>query len=239
MPPDAILDCFISGLKPEIQNELAIIQPTSISQAIGLAKLVESKIQATRPLTTHFLRPTPPKPSPPLLSPPPPRLALPAPPNSKYPIKYLSPTEMQARKTQGLCFYCDEKFHKGHHCRSRQFLLLLNTDDTNQPLDIFHEDLYCLAEMESLPPPFPTSLLPAQPSNNSPDSTNLPFDNFHLSLQAATRQLSLKTLRFPASIKGHFVSILVDTGSSHNIIQPRITHFLSLPIHFISPCDGG
>lgn len=36
-----ILNCFISGLIPEIQNELAIHKPVSISQAIGLAKLIE------------------------------------------------------------------------------------------------------------------------------------------------------------------------------------------------------
>lgn len=41
LPPSAILDCFLSGLKSEIQYEMAIFQPTSISQGIGLAKLIE------------------------------------------------------------------------------------------------------------------------------------------------------------------------------------------------------
>lgn len=44
----AILDCFLSGLRPEIHHELAILNPTSISQTIGLAKLVETKLQATK-----------------------------------------------------------------------------------------------------------------------------------------------------------------------------------------------
>ncbi|MCI10163.1 hypothetical protein A2U01_0031255, partial [Trifolium medium] len=43
LSPIAIVDCFVSGLKFHIQNELAIHQPTTISQAIGLAKLIESK----------------------------------------------------------------------------------------------------------------------------------------------------------------------------------------------------
>lgn len=47
-PPTAILDCFLSRFRPEIQHELAILKPTSISDAIGLAKLVESKLHATR-----------------------------------------------------------------------------------------------------------------------------------------------------------------------------------------------
>nr|KYP49874.1 hypothetical protein KK1_028374 [Cajanus cajan] len=41
LPPDALVDCFFSGLLPEIRRELAILKPTSISQAIGLAKLIE------------------------------------------------------------------------------------------------------------------------------------------------------------------------------------------------------
>lgn len=44
LPHNAILDCFISGLRFEIQYELANLHPTTISQAIDLAKLVESKL---------------------------------------------------------------------------------------------------------------------------------------------------------------------------------------------------
>lgn len=50
LPQPAILDCFISGLRLEIQHELAILHPTSITQAIALAKLVETKLQASKPL---------------------------------------------------------------------------------------------------------------------------------------------------------------------------------------------
>ncbi|XP_058746775.1 uncharacterized protein LOC131619725 [Vicia villosa] len=45
LPPDAILNCFISSLNLDIQHEMAIHKPTSISQAIGLAKLIESKLK--------------------------------------------------------------------------------------------------------------------------------------------------------------------------------------------------
>nr|GMD14745.1 Ty3/gypsy retrotransposon protein [Ipomoea batatas] len=43
LPPEALLDCFISGLKSSIQSELAILKPTTLSDAIALAKLVEDK----------------------------------------------------------------------------------------------------------------------------------------------------------------------------------------------------
>ncbi|KAL0444650.1 UNVERIFIED_CONTAM: hypothetical protein Slati_2187700 [Sesamum latifolium] len=41
---DSILDCFLSRLRLNIQKELAILHPTSISQAIGLARLIDSKL---------------------------------------------------------------------------------------------------------------------------------------------------------------------------------------------------
>lgn len=61
----AIVDCFVFGLKFTIQNELAIHRPTSISQAIGLAKLIESKTLAQRPFQTAASKQ--PGPKPPLL----------------------------------------------------------------------------------------------------------------------------------------------------------------------------
>ncbi|KAL0284916.1 UNVERIFIED_CONTAM: hypothetical protein Sangu_2803600 [Sesamum angustifolium] len=43
LPLEAMFNCFISGLSSDIQQELAVFRPSSISQAIGLAKLLESK----------------------------------------------------------------------------------------------------------------------------------------------------------------------------------------------------
>lgn len=37
---------------------------------------------------------------------------------------------MQQRRTQGLCFNCDEWFQPGHRCKTKQFLLLLDPDDS-------------------------------------------------------------------------------------------------------------
>lgn len=44
-----ILNCFIFVLLPEIRREFIILHPYSISRAIGLAKLVENKLQDARP----------------------------------------------------------------------------------------------------------------------------------------------------------------------------------------------
>ncbi|KAK4391502.1 hypothetical protein Sango_1928000 [Sesamum angolense] len=48
LPLKAMFNCFISGLCSDIQQELAVFLPSSISQAIGLAKLLESKFYLPR-----------------------------------------------------------------------------------------------------------------------------------------------------------------------------------------------
>lgn len=117
---ESLLNCFISGLRADIQRELAILQPHSITQAIGLAKLVEAKILDSKP---SYARPPRSASSPSLLGP------AGNPPPSSIPILRLSPTEMQERRSRGLCFNCDDKFSPGHRCHKKQFLLLLAEEE--------------------------------------------------------------------------------------------------------------
>ncbi|KAK4389904.1 Transposon Ty3-G Gag-Pol polyprotein [Sesamum angolense] len=118
LSPEMVLDSFLSGLSPNCQRELVILQQHSISQAIGLAKLLGSSLP----------RPSVPVPTTPLSVVP--RSAPPAlPKHPILPIKHLLPAEMQARRAKGLCFNCDEKFFVGHRCRPKQFLLLLADED--------------------------------------------------------------------------------------------------------------
>ncbi|MCH81146.1 hypothetical protein A2U01_0001927 [Trifolium medium] len=233
LPSLAIVDCFISGLKPEIHHELAIHQPQSISHAIGLAKLIESKTLATRAPTAPFQKTPPPKP--PLLPTPSSKLLSPTTSTpSSFPIKRLSSAEMQVRRSKGLCFNCDERFHTGHRCKNKQFLILLHEEPDPNP-----DPLYALLTSEIPDPaqiPSPSSLLPTTPAPdpNPPPSTQNDSELFHLSLQAAIGHPSPRTLRFTATIHNHHVTVLVDSGSSHNIIQPIIASFLNLTIQPLS-----
>ena len=43
-----LVGCFIAGLKDEIRLEVKIKQPWSLSKAIGVARLIEEKIQLQR-----------------------------------------------------------------------------------------------------------------------------------------------------------------------------------------------
>ncbi|XP_058767801.1 uncharacterized protein LOC131641513 [Vicia villosa] len=209
---EAIINCFISGLLPDIQNEIALHKPTTISQAIGLAKLIESKILEAKPkfpktFSNTFNRPSqvqpsfspyPTNPKPVPLNPPP-----------RLPIKRLSSAQIQERRAQGLCFNCDEKFIPGHRCSVGKFLLLLVDDD----------------DSESLP-----TMEPIQDQTlDSAQVINSDETYFQLSPQAVNGHFSPKTLKFNGLINGLAVTVLIDTGSTHNILQPRIAQHLKLP----------
>lgn len=51
---DMILNCFLSSLFADIRCKIVMLQPMSISQAIGIAKLVEDKIKDSKPRTCNF-----------------------------------------------------------------------------------------------------------------------------------------------------------------------------------------
>lgn len=111
LPSKALMNCFISGLKVEIQRELADLHPHSLSHAIGLAKLIEAKINDSRPPPHRFVRhPTPTNPPNP-----PPLLAAP-PQKNTTPIRYVTSAQQQERRSKGLGFYCDEKYGPTHRC---------------------------------------------------------------------------------------------------------------------------
>lgn len=49
-------------------------------------------------------------------------------------FKRLSPKELAMRRKKGLCFNCDEKYHRGHKCAFKFFLLIAEEYD-NTPAD--------------------------------------------------------------------------------------------------------
>ena len=216
MPPEMLLNCFILGLKPEIQRELFILKPHSLSHAVGLAKLFESKFQDGRPPQPphRFQRPSPP---PPITPPPHNPSILPSPP-SPLPIRRVTTPEMQDRRNRGLCYNCDDKYHPGHRCTKKQFLLLLADEppasETSEPTP--DSPVSCTIEdITEAPEPIPE------------------VEHFHLSTAALKGPSSTRTLRVTGRIQELSVTILIDSGSSHNILQPRVAEFLHLPVEAI------
>ncbi|XP_058733853.1 uncharacterized protein LOC131605523 [Vicia villosa] len=215
LPPDAILNCFISGLIPEIRSELAVQRPQSITHAIGLAKLIEAKLKDSKPKFKGPYGSTPFQPNNPKQTPLSPTMAAVSKPADsqptslpRFPIRRITPTQQAERRAQGLCFNCDEKFIPGHKCSNGKFLLLMVDDEISTAAnDDISEDIPSEAVL----------------------NTDIDETYFQLSPQAASGQFSPKTLKFKGLIDGLVVSVLIDTGSTHNILQPRIATHLKIP----------
>ncbi|TXG68705.1 hypothetical protein EZV62_003640 [Acer yangbiense] len=103
--------CFVSGLKEAIRVDVQACNPISLSAAIGLARLYESRMYDQR--EGGYVEP---RKAPSIMGQPPLPLASLARAHNPS-IKRLSPAELQERRTRGLCFNCDEKFSPGHHCK--------------------------------------------------------------------------------------------------------------------------
>ncbi|KAL4590005.1 hypothetical protein LXL04_002923 [Taraxacum kok-saghyz] len=219
LTPDALLNCFLSGLRTDIRNELAILHPTSLNQAYGLAKLVEDKFNAIKPKypfhrsysapsSSTSGNPTPittgTNTNPPQL-PSASKAILPTPPNpqTNLPFTRLTPEALQKRRREGLCFKCPEKFTPGHKCNPPQFFLVVDNED--------HEPEIVLE------PPSPTTI------------ETIDHQYFALSTAAFFGISSPQALRVTGFINQQPVTILVDSGSTHNIIQPRWVSFFKLP----------
>jgi hypothetical protein len=149
LPPDALLNCFISGLIPEIRHELAVQRPYTITQAIDLAQLIEAKIKdsKSRPTRPYSQATSTPLNHPAVLSTVPKQAAITNPlptklqipnhttPPSKLPIRRLSLTQMQERRAQGLCYNCDEKYVMGHRCATGRYLLMILEPESKEETD--------------------------------------------------------------------------------------------------------
>nr|GEX50323.1 hypothetical protein [Tanacetum cinerariifolium] len=174
------------GLRPDIQQEIAIYHPTTLHQTYGIAKLVEDELAATQSQFTSSTHP-------PLIAPTtqttttqsianPPAILL-------KPVKQTTPLPTRC-----------------HRCNPPQFLLLRN--DEPMPLTI---DTKALNNLE----------------NHSYDIQPLQFLALSTAvLHGTTCPLAIRII---GHINGHSVTVLVDFGSSHDIIKPCLVSFLNLP----------
>lgn len=122
----SLLNCFLSELKDDIQQELYILKPMDLYDAVGMAKLaVEDKLNASRQAMPRPFFPHPLAPIHQLLVSRPPPL----------PMKHLTHAEMAARRAKGLCFNCDSQVTPGHKCKPTLFLCLMVEQDCTTTTD--------------------------------------------------------------------------------------------------------
>lgn len=113
------------------------------------------------------------------------------------------------KQTTTVMSYQSERYYPGHKCNPPQFLLIAD----NEPFDHDEVDPNSTENF-----PTPATLQPTNPNQF-----------FALSSAAFFGLSSAQALRVTGFINNKPVQVLIDSGSTHNIIQPRIVSFLNLP----------
>lgn len=142
------VDSFISGLHEEMRQCFLIFTPQTLTQTIDTARMHEATAEAAakknRSISKSFQtsptfhkRPTNQTYSPPNLIPKVPNYTSPTLQPSR---KLLTTTEMRARREQGLCYNCDEKFSPGHKCKESHMYWLMTEDEEAAHLAISNDE---------------------------------------------------------------------------------------------------
>ncbi|XP_061356120.1 uncharacterized protein LOC133300572, partial [Gastrolobium bilobum] len=207
---------FISGLKPRIRRSVLTQRPTDWHEALALAKVFEDQQFDEKPMRPWLARQptaTTPTSQHQFLSPP--KIITPLgltstiqpKPIPAIPIRRLSPAEMQVRREKNLCFNCDEKFVYGHKCKARASLLFLEGPEEDEPPDPIVPD-------------------PTEPELQLEEHNDTP----EISFNALFGTYSSKSFCLTGSIFGQSIQILIDGGSTHNFITPRVATHLHLTL---------
>lgn len=213
LSPSVLLSVFISGLNPEIHREVQAFQPISLPQATTLARLQEDKLLDHKKYTSKSSFGPPPPPNPPASYPNTHHTPCP-----KTPFVQRTQEEMAYRQKKGLCYNCDEKWSSSHRCKGRVLFLVADSDESSS-------SKLTLAEYPHSPIPELT-FIPDEPNPTSDPASLQP----HINLHALAGVPASDTFRLYGLINSARVTILVDSGSTHNFVQPRVAKFLSLPM---------
>ncbi|KAH7513106.1 hypothetical protein FEM48_Zijuj12G0161300 [Ziziphus jujuba var. spinosa] len=199
LPESFLIGCFIAGL----QDNVKIKHPPTLTEAIGVARLIEKHNLLQRKLPQFPRSPVPTthnqgNPTQGLLGPPPSPKTTPStlPPS----LRRISPQEACERREKGLCYYCDEKFIPGHRCAHLQLFMIVDE------AEIIYSDL------EVTPTKEPEGITPE--------------NSFHEI--AGTDHL--QTFRVLGRLQNKDLIILIDGGNTHNFIDQAVVTKYGLPI---------
>ena len=112
------LSCFLNGLRDEIRLPVKMLNPKTLNEAFGLAKIQKKYVMSSK----KFLKSSSQEVTKPSILGLRPEIRLDS--KFKLPLQKLSLAQMEERRKKRLCFNCDEKFQPGHHCKSAKLFLL-------------------------------------------------------------------------------------------------------------------
>ena len=122
------------------------------------------------------------------------------------PIHRLTPAQMKEKRDKGLCFKCDSKWGPGHRCGGPKIFLIEETEEDNDILELTEE------------------LLKQRDLQGNEEG------EIGISLHAITGSPSPKTMRVKVRVKNYEFVALIDTGSTHNFLHPKVARRVGLEI---------
>ncbi|XP_059277948.1 uncharacterized protein LOC132032198 [Lycium ferocissimum] len=136
--------------------------------------------------------------------------------NKGFTRRRLSIEEMNDKRAQGLCYFCPEKYAPGHKCKNLKQLYLLEVEELKEELTQQEGELMGEVGMEMV-------------------EVNQPLEQMEISAHALNGSLGFRTLRVTGYHSKKPLNILVDTGSSHNFMDPELAKTLGCATKSTTP----
>nr|GEW06291.1 hypothetical protein [Tanacetum cinerariifolium] len=143
---------YIANLPPTIEMNASMFRPKTLVDAFSLSNFQEIALALTEQRYTHLL-PTPKNTYENIIASYPTKhttttLAFPNtqtvtkyPTTTNLPKKWLTQKEITKKRAKGLCFYCDQKYMRGHKCSGQMFVLEVSHDKGEQIEGITDSDV--------------------------------------------------------------------------------------------------
>lgn len=131
-------------------------------------------------------------------------------------FRRLTLAEITEKKQKGLCFHCDQKYEPGHDCRKKKLYMILDEDSPFD--DSAKEDM--TIEWED---------------NCHEEEKEEENEVARVSLHAMAGTKGACTLKVQGQLQGRNVSILIDSGSTHNFMSQNLAKQLQLSQQPCSP----
>ena len=123
-------------------------------------------------------------------------------------FRRLTEAEYKDKRSRGLCFRRDKKFHRGHECEQKSLRVFLLADDEDS------------LQLEDSPPPSPDS-----------DKTGGTEETFAtLSLNSLVGISSTHTMKLVRHIAQKPITVLIDSRATHNFISMETVSAVGIPI---------
>jgi hypothetical protein len=113
-------ECFISGLKDEIQAHVLMARPSSWVEATKNDKESQQVVSSQNRKPSFIPHPKP---------------INPIAPSSPLKIQKLTRVEMVERQLKGLCYNCDDKYFLGHKCKEQKLSMAISEDISEEDVE--------------------------------------------------------------------------------------------------------